>query len=114
MTSVSFNMPRCLRSLMSAAQVWSVFLQFFFKDLHKPHAAFEQATAKYRYYDDQETPDTHVVTFDFGGQSITWEGRSWSKRGFEGSMFGVAFYGEKGSIAIDGSNYTVYDANEKR
>jgi predicted dehydrogenase len=68
---------------------------------------------KYRYDDDQETPDTHVVTWDFGDRSITWEGRSWSKRGFEGSMFGIAFYGEKGSIAIDGSSYKVYDANDK-
>ena len=68
---------------------------------------------KYRFDDDQETPDTQVVTYDFGGKSITWEGRSWSKRGFEGSMFGIAFYGEKGSIVLDGRGYKIYDAADK-
>ena len=51
---------------------------------------------KYRHDDDQETPDTQTVTFDFGDKSILWEGRSWHPRGFEGSAFGIAFYGEKG------------------
>jgi predicted dehydrogenase len=69
---------------------------------------------KYRHDDDQETPDTHVVTWDFADKSITYEGRSWHRRGFEGSMFGVGFYGEGGSIIIDGSNYKLYDAQDKR
>ena len=68
---------------------------------------------KYRFEDDQETPDSHVVTYDFGDKSITWEGRSWHRRGFEGSMFGIAFYGENGSVVIDGSDYRVYDAKDK-
>jgi predicted dehydrogenase len=68
---------------------------------------------KYRYDDDQETPDTHVVTFDFGDRSITWEGRSWHRRGFEGSMFGVAFYGEGGSLVSDGAGYKLFDPQDK-
>ena len=64
---------------------------------------------KYRFDDDQETPDTQTVTFDFGDKSITWEGRSWHPRGFEGSAFGIAFYGEKGTMVIDGANYKVFD-----
>ena len=64
---------------------------------------------KYRFDDDQETPDTQTVTFDFGDKSITWEGRSWHPRGFEGSAFGIAFYGEKGTMIIDGANYKVLD-----
>lgn len=70
---------------------------------------------KYRYPDDdQQTPDTHVVTFDFpGDKSITWEGRSWSRRGFDGNMFGIAFYGENGSMVIDGGKYRVYDTKDK-
>jgi len=68
---------------------------------------------KYRWDDDQETPDTHTVTFDFGDKSLAWEGRSWHRRGFEGSMFGIAFYGEKGSLVIDGANYRIYDAADK-
>lgn len=64
---------------------------------------------KYRHDDDQETPDTHTVTFDFGGKSLVWEGRSWHPRGFEGSAFGIAFYGEKGTLVIDGGGYRVFD-----
>ncbi|MEY2409335.1 MAG: hypothetical protein QOF48_2005 [Verrucomicrobiota bacterium] len=64
---------------------------------------------KYRHDDDQETPDTHTVTFDFGGKSLAWEGRSWHPRGVEGSSFGIAFYGEKGTMVIDGGNYKIFD-----
>ncbi len=64
---------------------------------------------KYFFDDDQETPDTHVVTYDFGDKAITWEGRNWHRHGFEGSMFGIAFYGENGSLVIDGNNYKIYD-----
>ncbi len=68
---------------------------------------------KYRYTDDQESPDTHVVTYDFGDRSITWEGRSWHPRGFEGSQFGIAFYGEGGTMVIDGGSYRILDPKEK-
>jgi predicted dehydrogenase len=69
---------------------------------------------KYRYpQDDQQTPDTHVLTLDFGDKSITWEGRSWHRRGFEQSMFGIAFYGEAGTMVIDGANYRIYDKADK-
>ena len=50
---------------------------------------------KYYFDDDQETPDTQVVTYDFGDKAITWEGRNWHRRGFEGATFGIAFYGDK-------------------
>ena len=64
---------------------------------------------KYRHDDDQETPDTHLATFDFGGKTITWEGRSWHPRGFEGLAFGVAFYGEGGTMLIDGGGHRILD-----
>ena len=64
---------------------------------------------KYRHDDDQETPDTHTVTFDFGGKSIAWECKSWHPRGFENSQFGIAFYGEKGTMVIDGGNWRILD-----
>ncbi len=68
---------------------------------------------KYYFDDDQETPDTHTVTYDFGDKSIIWEGRNWSRRGFENSTYGFAFYGDKGSLVCDGNSYTVYDAGDK-
>jgi predicted dehydrogenase len=64
---------------------------------------------KYFFHDDQETPDTQVVTWDYGDKAITWEGRNWHHHGFEGSTFGIAFYGDKGSLVTDGHEYKVYD-----
>jgi predicted dehydrogenase len=68
---------------------------------------------KYRYDDDQETPDTHTVTFDFGDKSIFWEGLSWSPRGMEGEGFGVTFHGERGTMVINSTGYVAYDLTNK-
>jgi predicted dehydrogenase len=68
---------------------------------------------KYRYDDDQETPDTHTVTFDFSGKSIFWEGLSWSPRGMEGESFGVTFHGQRGTMVLSGNGYAVYDLMNK-
>lgn len=66
---------------------------------------------RYRYEDDQQTPDTHTVGFDFEDRKlITWEGLSCNRHraGF------VTFYGEKGTLAVDGgSNYTIYDERDR-
>jgi predicted dehydrogenase len=69
---------------------------------------------KYRWDDDQETPDTHVVTFDFDGCSLVWEGRSWSPRGFENDTFGMSFYGDKGSLVVNGGGYKIYDMENRQ
>jgi predicted dehydrogenase len=67
------------------------------------------AGGRYRYKDDQETPDTHVVGFDFpNGSTITWEGLSCNQPPRE-KPADVLFLGENGSLAIAGSGYTVYD-----
>jgi predicted dehydrogenase len=69
---------------------------------------------KYRHDDDQETPDTHVVTYDFpGNKSIMWEGLSWSPYGPGGSQFGTSFHGEEGSMLIVDSGYKIFDPRNK-
>jgi len=69
---------------------------------------------RYRYVDDQETPDTHVVSYDFPGKkSIMWEGLSCNRRGPEGNGFGASFHGEKGTIVIDGAGYSHYSATNR-
>lgn len=70
---------------------------------------------RFRYKDDWETPDTQVINFDFKeGVSMTWEGRSCNGRYIEGSSVGAMFYGEKGSMLLDGGNsYTIFDLNNK-
>jgi hypothetical protein len=73
------------------------------------------AGGRYRYHDDWQTPDTQVITLEFGNKScITWEGRSCNGRYIEGSSVGVIFYAENGSLQIDGTNgYVIYDLNNK-
>lgn len=68
---------------------------------------------KFFFDDDQETPDTQIATFNFGDKAITWEHRTWNKRGFEGSTFGIVFYGDKGSMALATDKYVIYDMNDK-
>lgn len=73
------------------------------------------AGGRYRYNDDWQTPDTQVISMEFGNKaSITWEGRSCNSRTVEGASVGVIFYAENGSLQIDGSNgYVIYDLNNK-
>lgn len=59
--------------------------------------------------DDQETPDTNSVTFDFSGSTITWECRSWANRTPNDPKHDVAFFGENGSLLITGNGYTIHD-----
>ncbi len=69
---------------------------------------------KYRHGDDQETPDTMMVTMDFPeGKTITWEGLSWSPLGVHDSGFGVSIHGTEGTMVIRGSGYAVFDMQRK-
>ena len=70
---------------------------------------------RFRYQDDWETPDTQVINLDFKENvSMTWEGRSCNGHFIEGSSVGAMFYGEKGSMLLDGGNsYTIFDLDNK-
>ncbi len=73
----------------------------------------QSAGGRYRFQDDQETPDTNVVTYTFPGRkAITWEGYSCNQLPV-GRIADVLFQGEKGSLAINGNSYTVYDPSGK-
>ncbi|MEO2035255.1 MAG: Gfo/Idh/MocA family oxidoreductase [Planctomycetaceae bacterium] len=65
---------------------------------------------RYRFDDDQETADTHVVSFEFeGGRQCVWEGLSCNRRGVDGESFGTTFHGEDGTIKLTDWGYRVYD-----
>jgi predicted dehydrogenase len=66
---------------------------------------------RYRYEDDQETPDTHTVCFEFEGRrQISWQGLSCNRHG--GGF--VTFYGDEGALDLDGNgSHTIYDARDK-
>lgn len=64
---------------------------------------------RYRYQDDQETPDTHVVCFDFDGRkSIMWEGFSCNRLPSTKTDH-VRFYGEQGAMSLTDSAYVITD-----
>jgi predicted dehydrogenase len=68
---------------------------------------------RYRYDDDQETPDTHVVSFTFEGRKmITWEGLSCNQTP-GGRPADVVFFGDNGSLALAGGGYAIYDPKGK-
>ncbi len=72
------------------------------------------AGGRYRYDDDQETPDTHIVTYEFAdNKMITWEGLSCNQPGSGGNNFGATFHGETGSLTVGSTNYLVRDADGK-
>ncbi|MCI0357760.1 MAG: Gfo/Idh/MocA family oxidoreductase [Planctomycetaceae bacterium] len=69
---------------------------------------------KYRHDDDQETPDTHVVSYNFpGNKTITWEGLSWSPYGNGGSQFGISFHGSEGTLVFEDRGYRIFDLKNK-
>jgi predicted dehydrogenase len=68
---------------------------------------------RYHYDDDQETPDTNTVSFDFGEALVLWEARSCLPRTTIDPPCEVAFFGEKGTLTIKGGGYAAYDRGGK-
>lgn len=65
---------------------------------------------RYHYQDEQETPDTQIVTYDFAdGKSMTWEALSCNRGGINGSATGLTIHGDNGHMFINGNHYVVYD-----
>lgn len=69
------------------------------------------AGGRYCFDDDQETPDTHVVAFEYEDEKlITWQGHSCNPHVEDF----VTFYGEKGMLKIgDYGNFEIYDRDDK-
>jgi predicted dehydrogenase len=68
---------------------------------------------RYRWQDDQQTPDTNVVTYNFPeNKSISWEGLSCSQIP-KGKVADVIFHGDKGTLMINGGGYTICDEKGK-
>ncbi len=70
---------------------------------------------RYRYQDDWQTPDTQVISMEFNNNSaLTWEGRSCNPHRIEGTSVGVIFYGEKGTMVMQGGNdYSIFGLDNK-
>ena len=70
---------------------------------------------RYRFNDDWQTPDTQVISMEFNNNTaLTWEGRSCNPHHIEGTSVGVVFYGEKGTMVLQGGNdYTIVGLDNK-
>lgn len=72
------------------------------------------AGGKFVFDDDQEVPDTQIVTWEFPEKCvIQWEHRMWSKHPTEGSGFGIAWYGDKGTLLITDKGWKIEDLDPK-
>jgi predicted dehydrogenase len=79
---------------------------------------------KHAFHDEQETPDTLFVNYQFqsasrskssqtlGPKTIVWEHRLWTNHGIEGRSTAVAFYGERGTLILDRGGWKVYGTRE--
>jgi predicted dehydrogenase len=66
---------------------------------------------RYCYDDDQQTPDTHTVCYEFPGKRmITWQGLSCHRHG--GGF--ITFFGDKGSLDLESAGgFTISDEMNK-
>jgi predicted dehydrogenase len=68
---------------------------------------------RYHFSDDQETPDTGSVVYDFGSSGASWDFSSCNPRKGEQTP-AIAFYGDKGSLLLSGANdYSILDMDGK-
>jgi predicted dehydrogenase len=68
---------------------------------------------RYHFQDDQETPDTNTVEFNFqGGKHLQWFGLSCNRSPIEKHP-DIVFTGTKGSLVIRGGAYFVHDLKGK-
>ncbi len=75
--------------------------------------AVSSGGGKFYFDDDQETPDSQVVTYRFGKKMIVWECFNWHPHGLENSRFGAAFFGREGTLLITGAGYRILDRRDK-
>jgi predicted dehydrogenase len=69
---------------------------------------------RYVFDDDQQTADTHVVSFEFPGEKqIIWECLSCNRYGLDGSGFGATFHGDKGTLKLSEWGYKIFDEKGK-
>lgn len=69
---------------------------------------------KYYFDDDQEWPDTLMVTYDYAsGYVFTYEMRIWSPYPLHGDKEGAAVYGDDGYVSIGNRRWRAFDAAGK-
>ncbi len=79
-----------------------------------PHSVVASG-GKYVYDDDQETPNTLLARFDYGGKELVFEvrglqtgGEGELTTGKDGNTIGNLFYGDQGWMSLDGDGFRVF------
>jgi len=69
------------------------------------------------FQDDQQTPDSMTITFDYGDKALIWEMRIWNPYGANEIENGVGVYGSEGMVHIGQYNrkwgFKVFDKDGK-
>ena len=68
---------------------------------------------KFFFEDDQEWPDTMLISYEYPGKIVQYEMRLWSKPKLFGITEGAAVYGENGWVLLTNSGWKAYDAAGK-
>jgi predicted dehydrogenase len=72
---------------------------------------------KVYFQDDQQTPDSMNITFDYGDKALIWEMRIWNPYGDNDVENGVGIYGSEGMVHVGSWDrkwgFKVFDKNGK-
>jgi predicted dehydrogenase len=68
---------------------------------------------KYYFDDDQEWPDTLMVTYDYPGYVMTYEMRVWNRYPLHGEGEGAAVHGDAGYVVIGNRRWRAFDERGK-
>ena len=68
---------------------------------------------KFFFEDDQQWPDTMLISYEYPGKILQYEMRLWSRPKLFGITEGAAVYGENGWMLLTNSSWKVYDATDK-
>ncbi len=70
--------------------------------------AVSASGGKLHFDDDQQTPDTQTVTFEFGDRHLIYEMRIWTPYNEHGIENGAVFYGDKGYMELSPHGWRVF------
>ncbi|MFO0954914.1 MAG: gfo/Idh/MocA family oxidoreductase, partial [Isosphaeraceae bacterium] len=63
--------------------------------------------------DDQQWPDTMIVSYEYPGAILQYEMRLWSKPNLYGAGEGAVIHGENGWMLVTNSTWKAFDAQDK-
>ena len=84
------------------------------KQLPRFPAAISAHGGKYYFDDDQEWPDTLMVTYDYPGYVLTYELRIWTPYRMHDESEGSAIYGDAGYVIIGNGGWRAFDGGGKQ